>query len=41
MSLDDTANEQIALAVPAADNDATAEEDIEPGTVGTRKLRAS
>jgi hypothetical protein len=41
MTLDDTANEQIALAVPAADNDATAEDDIEPGTVGTRKLRAS
>jgi LysM repeat protein len=38
---DDTANEQIALDVPAADNDATIEVDIESATIDTRKMRAS
>jgi len=41
MSLDDTANEQIALDVPAADNDAAVEVDIESATIDTRKMRAS
>jgi hypothetical protein len=41
MTLDDTANEEIALDVPAADNDATVEVDIESATIGTRKKRAS
>ena len=41
MNLDDTANEEIALEVPAADNDATIEVDIESATIDTRKMRAS
>jgi hypothetical protein len=41
MTLDDTANEEIALDVPAADNDATVEVDIDSTMiVGTRKKRA-
>jgi hypothetical protein len=41
MTLDDTANEEIALDVPAADNDATVEVDIESAAIGARKKRAS
>jgi hypothetical protein len=41
MTLDDTANEEIALDVPAADNDATVEVDVESATIDTRKKRAS
>jgi hypothetical protein len=41
MTLDDTANEEIALAVPAADNDAAIEVDVESATIDTRKMRAS
>jgi hypothetical protein len=41
MTLDDTANEEIALDVPAADNDATVEVDAESATLGARKKRAS
>jgi hypothetical protein len=40
MTLDDTANEEIALHVPAADNDATVEVDPE-SAIDTRKMRAS
>jgi hypothetical protein len=40
MSLDDTANEEIALEVPAADNDSTVEVQAETVTI-TRKMRAS
>jgi hypothetical protein len=38
MTLDDTANEQVALHVPAADNDATVE--VITTTIDTRKMRA-
>ena len=41
MTLDDTANEEISLDVPAADNDATIEVDVESATIDTRKMRAS
>lgn len=41
MTLDDTANEEISLDVPAADNDATIEVDVESATIDTRKLQAS
>jgi hypothetical protein len=42
MTLDDTANEEIALDVPAADNDPTVEAEIESAaTTITRKMRAS
>lgn len=41
MTLDDTANEEISLDVPAADNDATIEVDVESATIDTRKIQAS
>ncbi|MEX2122421.1 MAG: hypothetical protein WD795_00880 [Woeseia sp.] len=39
--LDDTANEEITISVPAAENDSTVEVDIESATIDTRKMRAS
>jgi hypothetical protein len=41
MTLDDTANEEISLDVPAADNDSTIEVDVESATIDTRKIKAS
>jgi hypothetical protein len=41
MTLDDTANEEVALHVPAADNDATVEVETESAAIDRRKLRAS
>jgi hypothetical protein len=41
MTLDDTANEEISLDVPAADNDATIEVAVESATIDTRKIQAS
>jgi hypothetical protein len=41
VSLDDTANEQLAVGMPAAENDSSIEVEIESATVDTRKMRAS
>ena len=40
MTLDDTANEEIALAVPAAENDPSVEVEIESAMADTKKMRA-
>jgi hypothetical protein len=40
MTLDDTANEEIALEVPAAENDPSVEVEIETAMVDTKKMRA-
>jgi hypothetical protein len=40
MTLDDTANEEIALEVPTAENDSSVEVEIESAIVDTRKMRA-
>ena len=40
MTLDDTANEEIALEVPAAENDPSIEVEIESATVDTKRMRA-
>ncbi|HEX5766445.1 MAG TPA: hypothetical protein VFY27_12840, partial [Woeseiaceae bacterium] len=40
MTLDDTANEEIALEVPAAENDPSVEVEIESAMVDTKKMRA-
>ncbi|HEX6259367.1 MAG TPA: hypothetical protein VFZ51_01850, partial [Woeseiaceae bacterium] len=40
MSLDDTANEEIALEVPAAENDSTVEPENESAPIGSMKKRA-
>jgi hypothetical protein len=40
MSLDDTANEEIALEVPAAENDSTVEAENESAPIGSMKKRA-
>jgi phage tail protein X len=40
-NLDDTANEQLAVGMPAAENDSSVEVEIESATIDTRKMRAS
>jgi hypothetical protein len=40
-NLDDTANEQLAVEMPAAENDSSVEVEIESATIDTRKMRAS
>jgi hypothetical protein len=40
MTLDDTANEEIALEVPAAENDPSVEVEVESAIVDTKKMRA-
>ena len=40
MTLDDTANEEIALEVPAAENDPSVEVEIESAMIDTKKMRA-
>ena len=41
VGLDDTANEQVTVEMPAAENDSSIEVEIESATVDTRKMRAS
>ncbi len=41
VNLDDTANEEIALELPAAENDSTVEVESGTTTIDTRKIRAS